>query len=283
MKINVNGEIFSKERAKISALDLGLLYGYGLFETMRAYHGKIFRLRKHMDRLFESSAIINMSINQTPDELISSIYSTLKANGLEDAYVRLSVTAGSGKPRLQLSDDLTSCFTIIVDELPNLEQKYKTGVRAIISQERVNNHSKLSRVKSLNFLANAIARQGAIEEGVDDAILLNCDGFVTEASTSNLFIVTDERLLTPPESSGILAGVTRDAVINGLGADVIETDITVKDLMGATECFLTNTISEVMSVIEVDGEKIGTGRPGELAKELHKKYKKIVRNELGIK
>ena len=282
--IYLNGLLFPESDAKISVFDYGLLYGYGLFETMRAYNGKVFRIDQHIDRLLKSAKLIEIPIIQTRKEIKNAIDLTLATNNLNDAHIRITFTYGKGLPRLQFSDNQKTNLIVIADRIPeNISKIQKEGIRAIISQvARRNNHSVSSKIKSTNFLDSILAKIEVRAKKADDAILLNSDNFVSEATTSNVFIVSDKKLITPSEDSGILLGITRNTITEiskDIGIIIEQKKLTTKELIKADECFITNSIMEIVPVVEIEGKKIGDGKPGEMTKRLQEEYKKLVEKE----
>jgi len=281
MKVYLNGKFLDEEEARVSVFDYGLLYGYGLFESMRAYNGKVFRVDRHVRRLFDSAKEIGMSIKVGGDDIKDSIYSTLNENDLSDAYIRITVTYGRGEPRLKFSDDVDNSVIIVTRELSLDSSVYEKGIRVAIS-ESVRPHPQFSKVKSLNFLPYLMAKLEARERGVDDIILTNADGTIAEASTSNIFFVSRGRLLTPAVDSRILAGITREAVIElakGNGIQVEERRILPNEIKFIEECFLTNSVMELVPVVGIDGNSIGNGAPGEVTRRLHHLYRRLVADE----
>ena len=276
--VHLNGSLMPLSQASISALDYGFLYGYGLFETMRAYRGQIFRLESHLNRLARSAEILGLSIEGL--DLKSAVMDTIKANRLSEARVRLTISVGEGS----ITPDPNTCEkpTVLVmcsHYQPYPKQLYEKGFRAIVSSIRRNSQSPLSRIKSANYLESILARQQARTAGVDEALFLNEKGLLAEASMSNIFLVKNDVLKTPGEESGILPGITRDVVIelaSSLGIKVLEQDIKLDELFRAEEAFLTNSLMEIMPLTEVDGEPVGYGKPGSVTKRLVAEYKRLV-------
>lgn len=276
--VYLNGALIPRSQASISVLDYGFLYGYGIFETMRAYNGKVFRLDKHLGRLALSAEVLGISVNEAILE--KAVYKTLRANALSEARIRLIATIGEGS----VTPDTRTCasptvIVIAVPYHPYSPEVYVKGWRVIVSSIHRNSQSPLPGLKSSNFLESMLARQESRVAGMDDALLLNDRGFLAEASSSNVFIVSGDILETPTLSSGILPGVTRGLVLGlakGLGVESAEADITIDELMNATEVFLTNSLMEVMPLTEVNGKPISSGRPGSLTKRLMEAYKELV-------
>jgi branched-chain amino acid aminotransferase len=281
--VYLNGELIPVSQAKISVMDYGFLYGYGLFETMRAYSGKVFRMDDHLERLSLSAEIIGIRVDIP--EIKYAVSETIKVNQLSEARVRVTVSIGEGE--MVPNPGACSEPTVLVvagSYHPYPEDVYKRGFRAIISSTRRNSQSGLSRLKSANYLASMLARQEARAAGVDEAICLNEKGLVAEASMSNIFSVTDGMLKTPGEDSGILPGITRNVVLEltgRLNIKVLEQDIKPEEFFQAQEVFLTNSLMEIMPLVELDGKQIESGKPGELTQRLMTGYKETVIKEVG--
>ncbi len=281
--VYLNGSLVPLADARIAVMDYGFLYGYGLFETMRAYGGKVFRLDRHLERLAGSAETLGIAVDKSV--LKDAVTETIHANGLSNARIRLTLSIGEGG----MVPDPASCgkptvLVVTTDYHPLPEEVYEKGYRAMVSSVRRNSRSTISGMKSLNYLESMLARQEARAAGVDEAICLNEDGFLAEASTSNVFLVGDGALKTPGLTSGILPGVTREAVLElagRLGITAVEDDITLDELLQADEAFITNSVMEVMPLTEVDGKPIGTGKSGEITGKLIMGYKELVRGEAG--
>lgn len=277
--VYINGELVSREKARISAFDRGFLYGYGLFETMRSYSGRVFCLDRHIVRLADSAAILGIREAFEPEKIEGGVLMTLKANGLEDARIRLTVTAGEGSRGI--SPPSTGYLTtVIVAEklaLPSAE-KYSKGLRTSIAAIRRNNKSPLCRMKTLGYMENMLAHAEAVGAGCDEAILLNTDGCVAECSASNIFIVEEGRLVTPPTDAGILPGITRGIVIDlaaKLGIELMQEAVSVERLLNAEDVFITNSVIEIMPVAAIDGREVGMGRRGKVTELLTAEYRKL--------
>ena len=277
--VYLNGSLIPRSQASISALDYGFLYGYGLFETMRAYGGRVFRLDSHLRRLARSAEILGLPIGTL--DLKGAVMDTIQANQLSEARVRITISIGEGG----MVPDPSTCNrpTVLIlagHYQPYPEQVYQKGFRAVVSSIRRNSGSPLSRLKSANYLESILARQEARAAGVDEALCLNEKGLLAEASMSNIFLVTDGILRTPGQESGILPGITRETVLelaSQLGIKPLEHDIGLDELFQAQEAFLTNSLIEVMPLTEIDGKPIGSGRPGSVTKRLLAAYRKMVR------
>ena len=278
--IYINGELVPRVEARISPLDRGILYGYGLFETMRSYGGHVFSLDQHLARLMHSAGKIGIDAGLDPVALRQAIYKTLEANERPDVRIRLTVLAGEGERGLTLPKPGMLTIIIVAEELVlPPPQAYKEGVRAAVVSTRRNSRSLLSGIKSINYLDSLVAQSEAVASGADQAILLNERGFVAECSTSNIFLVVAEKLLTPSVESGILPGVTREEVIElalSLGVAVVEEEISLAVLLRADEAFMTNSIIEVMPITTVGGKPVGSGRVGEITEKLMGAYRELV-------
>ena len=274
--IYLNGEMVAAEQASLPALDRGLLYGYGLFETMRSYGGRVFRLEEHHRRLEGGAALLAIPVPLALAALEEAVAATLARNGLTDARLRLTLTAGpgdGGAPSVVL-------FAGEVTEYP--PEMYERGTAAIVSEVRRNETSPLARVKSLNCLDNLLAREAGRRAGAGEAILLNSRGLVAEGAASNVFLVRDGTLLTPCLEDGALPGITRQVVLELAGEEgvkVEEANVSLPDLLGAEEVFFTNSVMEVMPLVSVDDKPVGSGRPGPLTGRLARRYRDLVARE----
>lgn len=266
-KVYINGRFFSKEEASISVFDHGLLYGDGVFEGIRVYNGKIFRLADHLKRLYEGAHAIALDVPLSRQQMAEAVRATLAENGLKDAYFRLIVTRGVGDLGLDALKCSGQQVIIICDTIalypPEL---YEKGLRTLtVPTVRTHANALSPRIKSLNYLNNTLAKIEALRAGCVEAIMLNSDGYVAECTGDNIFIVKDGCLLTPPEHAGILAGITRGVVLGlapAAGVRPVEKDLTRFDLYVADECFLTGTAAEIVPVACIDGRDIGEGKPG---------------------
>ncbi len=283
--IYLNGRLVTRFRAKLSPFDHGFLYGYGLFETMRAYGGHIFRLDSHLARLrcsAESIGLTNsvLTAEEGSQSLKAACVATLQANKLNDARIRLTVSAGEG----DMMPDPGTCSSptalITAQNLTPLPpEKYEAGFKAAISSLRRNSQSPLSRLKSTCYMENVLARTAARAAGYDEAIFLNEQGYLAEGSMTNVFLVSHGELITPCFESGVLPGITRDAVLEIARTShvkAMERWVELNELIGAQEAFLTNSILEVMPLVSIEGRPIGTGKPGKLTRDLLFAYRKLV-------
>ena len=282
MKIYIDGKYFDERNAKISVFDHGLLYGDGVFEGIRAYHGRVFRLQEHIERLFYSAKAILLTIPLTHQEMMQAVLDTCRRNKLRDGYIRLVVTRGAGTLGLNPNRCKNPAVIIIADKIqlypPAL---YAKGLDIVTVPTTRNLHSALNpAIKSLNYLNTILAKIEANNAGCEEAILLNAEGFVSECTGDNLFIIRRGELLTPPLSAGALYGITRGVVIElarQAGMTVSEPNLTRYDLFNADECFLTGTGAELIPVVKIDGRVIGTGKPGPLFRQLANEYRALTK------
>ena len=279
--VYLNGALTPRGQAKVPVLDYGFLYGYGLFETMRAYNGTVFRLESHLHRLAKSADKLGIPVEI--EKLNKAINDTLRANGLKEARVRLTVSAGEGGAVPDPCSCKTPTVLVMATSLnPYSKEIYEKGLKVIISSIRRNSLSPISGMKTTNYLENILARQEATTKRANEAILLNEKGSITEASFSNVFIVNKDILKTPVLESGILPGITRSVVqeiAHATGIVYLETNIQLGKLTRADEVFLTNSIMEIMPVIMIDGKQVGNGRPGIITRKLMGAYRQLVKEE----
>src|SRR6201996_6564562 len=269
MKIFIDGKYFSERDAKVSVFDHGLLYGDGVFEGIRAYNGRVFKLREHIDRLYYSAKAI-----------MRDTVETIRANKLRDCYVRLLVTRGIGTLGLNPRSCKKPSVIIIAGKIQIYPAElYAKGMEIATVPTVRNLHSAVNpAIKSLNYLNNILAKIEANNAGVEEAVMLNSEGFVAECTADNLFVIKNGELLTPPLSAGALYGVTRQTVIElaeQAGIKVSEPNLTRYDLFNADECFVTGTGAEIMPVVKIDGRVIGSGKPGALTTKLISEYKAL--------
>jgi branched-subunit amino acid aminotransferase/4-amino-4-deoxychorismate lyase len=284
--VYLNGLLLPKDKAFISVDDYGFLSGAGLFETMRSYNGRIFLLEEHLDRLLRSAPRLGLAGKLDKEELTRACRDTLKANNLQDARLRLTVSMGEAG----LFPGIISRPTMLVTVsryIPLPEEKYEQGFKAAAASFRRFSGATLAGIKSISYLPNLLARREAKAAGYDEAFFLNEGGCISEGSISNIFFVTSQdKLVTPPLVCGPLPGVTRAVVFEltaGMGLEILEDEVGLEDLSHFKEAFLTNSVAEVMPLVEVwDGEKtiiISTGKPGEITLKLMVAYKEMVRRQ----
>ncbi|HOX53922.1 MAG: branched-chain-amino-acid transaminase [Candidatus Omnitrophica bacterium] len=288
MKIYINGKLFEREQAKISVFDHGLLYGDGVFEGIRAYNKLVFKLKEHIDRLYESAQSITLKIPMAKQELIKAVINTLRANKLKDAYIRLIVTRGEGDLGLDPRKCAGNATIIIITDKITLypDSLYKNGLKIVTVPTVRNLPEALNpQIKSLNYLNNILAKIEAINAGAEEAIMLDHLGYVAECTGDNIFIVRRKQLYTPPQCMGTLRGITRDTVLEmapKMKIPVHEHVVTRHEVYTSDECFLTGTAAEIIPVVKVDGRTIGSGKPGEITKKLTEQFRKLTKTE-GVK
>ena len=277
MKIFIDGKYYDERDAKISVFDHGLLYGDGIFEGIRAYHGRVFKLKEHVDRLFYSAKAILLKIPMSPAQITRAVVEACRENKIRDGYIRLVVTRGVGTLGLNPKSCKRPSVIIIADKIQLYPAGvYQRGLDIITVPTTRNLHSALNpAIKSLNYLNNILAKIEANNAGVEEAVMLNAEGFVAECTGDNLFIVKNGTVLTPPLSAGALYGITRQTVIElaeETGLKVSEPNLTRYDLFNADECFITGTAAEIVPVVKIDGRVIGTGKPGRVTRRLEDEY-----------
>jgi branched-chain amino acid aminotransferase len=279
--IFLGGEFVKKEDAVVSVYDHGFLYGDGVFEGIRVYSGNVFRLDAHLKRLFESAQSIMLKIPYTQVEITDLIVETIRKNQLESAYIRVVISRGVGTLGLDPSSCSEPRVIIIAEQLTMYPTEfYERGIKIVSVASRRNRPDVLSpQIKSLNYLNNILVKLEANQAGAEEALMLNDQGYVTEGSADNIFIVKNGVILTPPVYLGALEGITRNAIIDVArtkGFEVKESPFTRHDVYVADEVFLTGTAVEVIAVVDVDGRVISEGKPGEVTNELLKEFRKIV-------
>ena len=284
MDIYIDGEYFDKKNAKISVFDHGLLYGDGIFEGIRFYEGRVFKLKEHIQRLFISAKAILLEIEMTHDEMEEAVCETIRKNGLTDGYVRLLVTRGVGTLGLSPFACDKSTVIIIADSISLYpDEKYKEGLKLITCSTRRTAPAALSpSVKSLNYLNNVMAKVEAIFADAEEGLMLNEQGFVAECTGDNIFVVRDGKIKTPPSSAGALPGITREVIFQiaeNLGVGIEESQLTRYDIYAADECFLTGTAAEVIAAVSLDRRLIGNGKPGPITEKFIESFRNIVGQE----
>jgi branched-chain amino acid aminotransferase len=279
-QIYISGKFVPQEDAKISVFDHGLLYGDGVFEGLRSYRGKVFRLHDHITRLYESARAIWLEIPMTQDAMCEAVNEAIRINKIDDGYVRLVVTRGAGTLGLDPNRCSTPQVIIIADAISLYPKElYEKGLEIVtVSVQRTSSAALSPRIKSLNYLNNILAKIEGLQAGCIEALMLNHKGEVAECTGDNIFLVRRDVLFTPPLDAGILGGITRDAVIEvarEAGIEVREVALTKHDVYVADECFLTGTAAEVIPVVKVDSRTIGAGKPGPITRDLEKRFKKL--------
>ncbi|HEV2439733.1 MAG TPA: branched-chain-amino-acid transaminase [bacterium] len=282
--VYVNGRFVSKEEASVSVYDHGFLYGDGIFEGIRCYNGRVFKLTEHVDRLFESALTMRLEIPISRAEFAGAIVETVRRTGLRDAYIRPVVSRGPG----DLGIDPRKCpkanVVIIVDTIQLYpEEAYRKGLRLVTTSTRQRPVDVLNpRIKTCNYLNNIMARLEANLVGADEGLMLTTEGYVAECTADNIFLVRKGRVLTPPAYIGILQGVTRQTVLDlcvTLGVPAAEQVITLHDVYTADECFLTGTGAELGPVVQVDGRAIAGGKPGPVTNKILAAFRELAARE----
>jgi len=284
IQIYINGEFFPKEEAKISVFDHGFLYGDGIFEGIRAYDGRVFRLKEHIDRLYNGARGILLEIPLTKEEMTEVVLETLRKNELYNAYIRLIVSRGPGDLGLDPRKCKKPTIICIADKISLYSEKlYEEGMEIITAATRRNRPEGVNaQMKSLNYLNNIMAKIEANLAGVPEAMILNTEDYVAECTGDNIFIVKDGILITPPPYVGILVGITRNAIIElaqKLGIKVKEKVFTRYEVFTADECFLSGTAAEAIPVVKVDGRPIAEGKPGPVTKKIIQAFKELIKTE----
>jgi branched-chain amino acid aminotransferase len=279
----LDGNWYNRETASVSVYDHGLLYGDGVFEGIRVYGGKIFRLREHLDRLYDSAKAIWLTIPMPIEEMVAVTEEAVARSGIAEGYIRPIVTRGVGDLGLDPRKCARPSVIIIVDTIKLWpEEVYETGLKVVTAGTPIPQRESLSpRVKSLNYLAHILAKIEGVQAGADDVLMLDSSGSVAEGSGQNIFIVKHGRIRTPPPYAGILRGVTRDVVIElatEAGYDVAETMLNRYDVYTADEAFFTGTAAEVIAIRQVDGRLIGSGGSGPVTKDLRSRFQALVRS-----
>jgi branched-chain amino acid aminotransferase len=280
--IFMNDRLVPEEEAKVSVFDHGLLYGDGVFEGLRSYSGRVFRLDSHLDRLWDSARAIALEIPLAKDVVAQAVNDTLAANKLADGYVRLVVTRGAGSLGLDPNRTKNPQVIVIADTISLYPREfYEKGLRIVTAAtQRVHSAALSPRIKSLNYLNNIMAKLEGLQAGCVEALMLNHKGEVAECTGDNVFVIRSGSLLTPPPDAGILEGITRGAVMDlahAAGIACHEATLTRYDLYTADECFLTGTAAEVIPVVEIDGRKVGSGTPGPITARLTADFHTLVR------
>lgn len=284
MKVYIDGKFYDEKDAKISVFDHGLLYGDGVFEGIRAYNGRVFKLKEHIDRLFYSAKAILLEIPMSHAEIMAATVESCRKNKIRDGYVRLLVTRGPGTLGLNPNRCKKPSVIVIADKIQLYPPEFYEHGMAIVTVPTMRNlHSAVNpAIKSLNYLNNILAKIEAKRVGAAEAILLDRNGYVTECTADNIFIVRGGVVITPPAYIGALKGISRDAAMEVAaehGYQVREEVFTVFDMFTADECFLTGTAVEIAPVVWVDGKTVGNGRPGQVTERIRKGFAARTRQE----
>lgn len=281
--IFLDGQLVPESAAKVSVFDHGLLYGDGIFEGIRFYNGRVFRLEEHTRRLFDSAKSILLTIPMTPEEIIQATVDTVKANGLRDGYIRTVVTRGTGPMGLSpYKCPKATVFIIAASIQLYSESCYQNGLTMATVATRRPRHDILSPlVKSLNYLNNVMAKVEAIQAGAEEGLMLNDQGLVAECTGDNIFVVRDGKITTPPLTAGALDGITRGVVFEicrELGIPIQERDMSRHEIFTADECFLTGTAAEVIAAVKLDQRIIGNGKPGTITQKVIARFREIAQS-----
>jgi branched-chain amino acid aminotransferase len=279
-KIYIDGKFYSEANAKVSVFDHGLLYGDGIFEGIRFYTGRVFRLEQHLERLWNSARSICLHMPMTRKEMTDALLETIRQNHLHDGYIRLVVTRGVGNLGLNPEQCKNPSVIIIVATIALYhEDFYRKGLSIVTVATRRSNPASLNpAVKSLNYLNNVMARIEANLCNADEALMLNDAGNVAECTADNIFIIKHGQIFTPPITAGALQGITRSVVFDiagEFGIKVIEADFTRHDIFVADECFLTGTAAEIVPVVKADGRTIGNGKPGPVTTRIIARFREM--------
>lgn len=286
VSIYLNGQYVTKrEDALISAYDHGFLYGDGVFEGIRTYNGRVFKLHEHMQRLYNSALAIRLNINMTMEEMEKAVIETCKRTGIKDMYIRLVVSRGPGDLGLDPRKCPKPTIVIMADEIQLYpKEKYEKGLKVITTSTRRNRPDCINcQIKSLNYLNNIFGKLETMQVGADEGIMLNDEGYVCEGTADNIFIIKRSgKIYTPPPYLGLLEGITRNTVMDiarGMNYQVMEEPFTVNDIYSSEECFLTGSGAELIPVIECDSRLVGTGKPGPIFKKLLDAYKHMTQTQ----
>ena len=281
-KIYVDGKFYSEADAKVSVFDHGLLYGDGIFEGIRFYNGRVFRLGEHLDRLWDSARSICLEIPMTKQSMTEAVLETIRQNHMRDGYIRLLVTRGIGN--LGLNPKQCKSPSVIIIAAPIAlyhENMYRKGLTVVtVATRRCSPGALNPAVKSLNYLNNVMARIEADLAGADEALMLNDEGNIAECTADNIFVIKRGQMITPPVTAGALRGITRSVafeIAEELGYKTLKADITRHDVFAADECFLTGTAAEIIPVVSVDGRAIGNGKPGPITTRIMARFREMTR------
>jgi len=282
----INERQARESEAVVSIFDRGFLYGDGIFETLRVYDGKVFRMAQHLERMFTNFARLKIPSPQTAEQISANVERLVRDNGVKDGFIRIIATRGVSDFGLGTKSARDPIVVIYAQNYPPPKaERYAKGWNVIISKERANAQSAMEVTKTISRVHHVLAKMEAEEAGADDAVMINTDGFLAEGTASNLFIVKGGTVRTAPVSTGLLPGITRATVrevCDLLDVPFEEKQLRPEDLFSAEEAFLSSTMVELMPVVAVDGKKIGNGKAGALTQKLHVAFQELVREELGI-
>jgi len=285
--VSINGKIMFKDEAKISVFDRGFLYGDSVYEVIRTYQGIPLLFQDHLDRLWQSASKLDMGFSFDQNHIIKEVNTCLGELGKESAYIRIMVTRGQGPLQLDPVSAGANNVVVITKEFKEYPKEwYKSGVNILISHvERTSVRAIDPNIKSGNYLNNIMAFIHAKKQNYFDAVMLNGQGFITEGTTHNIWVVKNGKAYTPPIHAGILEGITRKTILvlaKKNGIDVEQVNMPAEELINADECFMTSTTKEIIPVTQVNNAPIGTGEPGEITKTLHKLYKDFIQQQISI-
>lgn len=283
--VSINGKIMFKEDAKISVFDRGFLYGDSVYEVIRTYQGIPFLLQEHLDRLWHSASKLDMAFSFDENHIVKEVNTCLGELGQESAYIRIIVTRGQGPLQLDPVSAGANNVVVIAKEFKAYPKEwYDNGVNILISHvERTSIRAIDPNIKSGNYLNNIMAFIHAKKQKAFDAIMLNNEGFITEGTTHNIWVVKNGRAYTPPLHAGILEGITRKTILilaKKNGIEVEQKNMTAEELINADECFMTSTTKEVIPVTQVNNAPIGTGEPGVITSQLHSLYRDFIKQQI---
>jgi len=282
--VYVDGRFVTKDEATVSVYDHGFLYGDGVFEGIRAYNGRVFKLREHVDRLFDSAHTLQLKIPMSREQMADAIVETVRRTGFRDAYIRPVISRGRGDLGIDPKKCPTPSVIIIVDTIQLYpEEAYQRGLRLVTTSTRMRSADVLNpRIKTCNYLSNIMGRLEVNLAGADEGLMLTPSGHVAECTADNIFVVRRGRVATPPVYLGILEGVTRQTVLDlcdSLGLPAVEQVMSLHDVYTSDECFLTGTGAELGPVVQVDGRAIGTGKPGPITNRILKAFREYAARE----
>lgn len=284
-KVYLNGKLVDADAATVTVFDTGIQHGVGLFETLRSYRGSVFRLREHVERLKRSASYLGMVVEEKEDLYAGAVDELLKANGLSDARLRITVTCGSARVGIHRGAQAPPTTLITCGPLAAADEVYERGVGVLLSDCRLSPTDPVARHKTISFLPRLLALRTAQRANLADALWFTTDGYLADGSTSNVFLLKDDRLLTPSLELPVMPGITRAVVLEiarDMQIPVIEGAFSLQDLLGASEVFLTNTVMEIVPVVAIEKHVVGPGSPGTVTRTFLQKYRRTVRKELEV-
>jgi len=283
-QVFLNGKLVDADEAKVTVFDTGLQHGVGLFETLRTYRGSVFRLEEHVERLRNSASMLGMVVEDRVDIYRKGINELLVANGLSDARIRITVTAGSVRVGIHQGGQSQRTTVMTCGPFQESPDVYHHGVVVMLSDYKLSPSDPIARYKTTCFLPRLLALRTAQRARMADAVWFTTDGFLADGSTSNIFLFKDDKLLTPSLELPVMAGITRKAILE-IARDMQicaeEGKFSLQDMLGSTEIFLTNSVMEIMPVVAVEKHEVGDGKPGAITRTFLQKYRRLVREVLG--